>query len=133
RFMRCWFLSPLASGLPPTAYRLRSITHGLHQRRPIERQFIANPVAVLGDAGRTADAAEDPLTASLADRMGDRPLAVETGFLALGAHLASGKQHRVAPFADERCGVLVEPRRVAVVGARFRILEPLDLAVGDQQ
>ena len=51
----------------------------------------------------------------------------------LRADLPRGEQHRVAPFADERRGVFVQAGRVAVVGRRFGVFEPLDLGVRDQQ
>ena len=45
----------------------------------------------------------------------------------------SGKEHRIAPFGDDGASMLVQTRRVAIVGRRFGILELLDLCVSDQK
>jgi hypothetical protein len=44
-----------------------------------------------------------------------------------------GEEYAIAPFADQRCGMLVQPGRVAVVGTRFRVFEAFDLGMGDEQ
>src|SRR5437763_1662306 len=81
---------------------------GRHERRPRQRQVLGDPVTVLGNAARPADAAQDALAAVPTDRVGDGALAVEAGVLGLRANLPRGEQHGVAPFADQRGGVFVQ-------------------------
>ena len=65
--------------------------------------------------------------------MSDGSLAIKAGILALRADLARCEKNGIAPFAYQRCRVLVQPGTVAIVGRGLRVLEAFDLAVGDQQ
>ena len=82
------------------------VGQGGHEGRPRKREFFGDAEAVLGHAGRSADATQDALAAAGADRAGNGPRAAESGVLGAGAELARGEQHRVAPFADERRSAL---------------------------
>ncbi|MCX7590180.1 MAG: hypothetical protein N2255_00990 [Kiritimatiellae bacterium] len=64
---------------------LMGLGQGVHERGPREGQVVADAVAVLGDATRPADAAEDAFAAGGTDGMRDGPLAAEGRQISCGA------------------------------------------------
>jgi hypothetical protein len=71
---------------------------------------------------------QNPIATVLADDVGDGPFTLKTGILGLSPQPACDEEHRVDPLTTQRTGVLVQPRRVAVVGQRLGIFELSTLA-----
>lgn len=81
--------------------------------------------------GWPADAPQDAAVA-LAGAAGDGAFLTEALVLGAGGDHPAGEQHRIAPLDDHGVGVLVQLGAVTVVAEGLRILELLDLAVGQQ-
>ena len=104
----------------------------LNECLPRERNFRWQTVAVLRDAGGASHRADDAFPAIRADGSGDRAFSVESGVFLRHPELLVREQNGVDPFRDQARSVLVETRCVAIVGGVFRIFEPFDLRMGDQ-